>query len=336
MMWQSIINRINPYFYIVCLRNWFYDLRLFKAKRVPIPVVSIGNLSVGGTGKTSVVRYLAEKLSSDTELLVLSRGYKRKSKGFRWVLKEGELLADISEAGDEPYMLAKLFEGNTKVSVAVCESRYKGAVLALKEISPKVIILDDGFQHRAIHRDLDLVLVAEKDLSDLLLPFGRLREPKSSLKRAHGIILSYQELSPFQFFLQNKPVFKMYRKNFRLLNSSLKAIDFSKDLEFIAFSALGDNAQFFSVLERLGVNIKRRLSLPDHFDYRGFRIDPNERYVTTLKDFFKVNQAHNIFVVDFEVEVPGLEEFVRNVIFKKPCSVCGESHPELKNKRGEG
>lgn len=318
-MWQSIINAINPYFYIVTLRNLLYDLGAFKAKKIPVPVVSVGNLSCGGTGKTSVVRFLAEKLSQDTSLLILSRGYRRRSKGFKWVLKEGRGLTDIFVAGDEPYLLAKLFEGNQRVSIAVCENRYEGAMQALKEITPNLIILDDGFQHRSLYRDLDLVLIKRKDLSDRLLPFGRLREPKGSLKRAHALILAYQEIYPFEFSLENKPVFKMHRKNFRLLNHELKPFDPFKDVEFIALSALGDNEQFFNTLERLGIKLKGRLSFPDHWDYKGFTPKKDEFYLTTLKDFVKLKPSPNIFVLDFEVDVPGLEEFVKNVIFRSAC-----------------
>jgi len=322
-MWQSIINAVNPYFYIVSLRNLLYDFGVFKPKKVPVPVVSVGNLSCGGTGKTSVVRFLAEKLSQDTSLLILSRGYRRKSKGFKWVLKEGRLLGDVYEAGDEPYLLARLFEGNSRVSVAVCEKRYEGALQALKEVELNLIILDDGFQHRALYRDLDLVLIKRKDLSDRLLPFGRLREPKVSLKRAHALILAYQEICPFEFSLENKPVFKMYRRNFRLLNHELKPFEPHNSIEFIAFSALGDNEQFFNTLEGLGIKLKGRLSFPDHWDYKGFTPKEDEFYLTTLKDFVKLRPLPNIFVLDFEVDVPGLEEFVKDVILREACSGCG-------------
>ncbi len=322
-MWQSIINAINPYFYIVTLRNLLYDFGVFKSKKVSVPVISVGNLSCGGTGKTSLVRFLAEKLSQDNSLLILSRGYRRRSKGFKWVLKEGRVLADFNESGDEPYLLARFFEENPRVSVAVCEKRFEGAMKALKELRPNLIILDDGFQHRALYRDLDLVLLKRKDLYDKLLPFGRLREPKGSLKRANALILAYQEICPFEFSLENKPVFKMYRKNFRLLNYELKPLETFKDIRFIAFSALGDNEQFFKTLERIGIKLKKRLSFPDHWDYKGFIPKEDEFYLTTPKDFVKLRPSPNIFILDFEVDVPGLEEFVKDVILKKACSGCG-------------
>jgi Tetraacyldisaccharide-1-P 4'-kinase len=115
----------------------------------------------------------------------------------------------------------------------------------------------------------------------------------------------------------------MYRRNFRLLNHKLKPFEPHNTMEFIAFSALGDNEQFFTTLEGLGIKLKGRLSFPDHWDYKGFTPKEDEFYLTTLKDFVKLRPLPNIFVLDFEVDVPGLEEFVKDVIFRKDCSGCG-------------
>jgi tetraacyldisaccharide 4'-kinase len=179
----------------------------------------------------------------------------------------------------------------------------------VEELKAQLIILDDGFQHRRLKRDLDIVLLKEKDLKDRLLPFGRLREPLSGLKRAHAIVLTYQDLKEWEFKIE-KPTFKLYRKNWRVVSGGGEILDF-KDKSFIAFCGLGDNEQFFKTLERLGIKTEEKLSFPDHYHYEGFKLQKGKLYITTLKDFFKLEPAENLYYLDFDVEVPGLIDFVK-------------------------
>lgn len=307
----KILDYINPYFYIIQARNFLYEKGILKNFKISAPVISVGNLSLGGSGKTSLVRYLCETLSFQFNIAVLSRGYKRKSKGTVIVMEKGELKTDWENAGDEPYFLAKIFEKKgIKIDILVDENRKRGSEIALKELGANLILLDDGFQHRKLKRDLDLVLLKKEDLKDRLFPFGRLRETLSSLERADAIILTYQDYKPFEFSYKEKPVFKLYRKNWKILNKNLEVVHYFKNKEFIAFCGLADNKQFFDTLEKLGLKIKKRFSFPDHYHYKDFKLDPKENYITTLKDGIKFEFQENLYFLDFEIEVKGLIEFV--------------------------
>ena len=307
------MNWLNPYFYAVSLRNWLYDRGFLKTCSFRVPILCVGNLSVGGSGKTSLVRFLAKNLAEDSHTAVLLRGYKRNTKGPVVVSCRGEVRASWKEVGDEAYMLARLLEN---VSVVVSEDRCLGAKLAVEELKAQLIILDDGFQHRRLKRDLDIVLLKERDLKDRLLPFGRLREPLGGLKRAHAVVLTYQDLKEWDFKIE-KPTFKLYRKNWRVVSEEGEVLDF-KDKSFIAFCGLGDNEQFFKTLERLGIKPEERLSFPDHYHYEGFELQKGRLYITTLKDFFKLEPAENLHYLDFDVEVPGLMDFVRERLTERP------------------
>ncbi len=221
-------------------------------------------------------------------------------------------MARLKEAGDEPYLLGLLFANHPKIHIAVCEDRYLGIRQALKEVRFNLVILDDAFQHRALYRDVDLVLLKKKDLKDLLLPFGRLREPLYFLKRAHAIILAFQEIQSFNYSHPFIPVFKMYRKNFKVLNSSLEPVDPQNLPELIAFAGLGDNQQFFLTLQKLGLKIKEKIGLSDHFSYQDFLLHPQEYYITTLKDFIKLKPSPNLYLLDFDIEIPELMNFLKN------------------------
>jgi tetraacyldisaccharide 4'-kinase len=307
------MNWLNPYFYAVSLRNWLYDRGLLKTCSFSVPILCVGNLSVGGSGKTSLVRFLAQNLAEDYHTAVLLRGYKRSTRGPVVVSYRGEVRVSWKEVGDEAYMLARLLKD---VSVVVSEDRCLGAKLAVEGLKAQLIILDDGFQHRRLKRDLDIVLLKEKDLKDGLLPFGRLREPLGELKRAHAVVLTYQDLKDWDFKIE-KPTFKFYRKNWRVVSRNGEVLDL-KDKSFIAFCGLGDNEQFFKTLERLGIKTEERLSFPDHYHYEGFKLRKEKLYLTTLKDFFKLEPAENLYYLDFDVEVPGLMDFVRERLAEKP------------------
>ncbi len=309
------MNWLNPYFYAVSLRNWLYDVGFLKACSFGVPVLCVGNLSVGGSGKTSLVRFLAQNLAEDYHTVVLLRGYKRSTKGLVIASYKGDVRTTWREVGDEAYMLSKLLKN---VSVVVGEDRCLCAKLAVEQLKAQLIILDDGFQHRRLKRDLDIVLLRDRDLQGRLLPFGRLREPLSSLKRAHAIVLSYQDLKDWEFNIE-KPTFKLYRKNWRVVSKEGEVLDI-KDKSFIAFCGLGDNEQFFKTLEKLGIRTEETFSFPDHYHYDGFRLQREKLYITTLKDFFKVEPVENLYYLDFDVEVPGLIEFVRAKLAEKPWS----------------
>jgi len=167
----------------VGLRNALYDQGTLKPEKLVGPVVSIGNLSVGGSGKTPFVLLLGDLLKArGVKFDVLSRGYGRQSRGVVVVDPGGP----AHDFGDEPLLIAR----RLGVSVVVGEERYQAGILAESRFGPQLHLLDDGFQHRALARDFDIVLVTPEDARDRLLPAGRLREPLSSLARADAVVLS--------------------------------------------------------------------------------------------------------------------------------------------------
>jgi tetraacyldisaccharide 4'-kinase len=167
----------------VSLRNTLYDRGTLKQKKLTGPVVSVGNLSVGGAGKTPFVLLLGELLlARGVKFDVLSRGYGRQSRGVALVDPGGS----SRDFGDEPLLIVR----RLGVPVIVGEERYQAGVVAESKFGPEMHLLDDGFQHRAIARDFDIVLVTPEDARDRLLPAGRLREPLASLRRADAVVLT--------------------------------------------------------------------------------------------------------------------------------------------------
>jgi tetraacyldisaccharide 4'-kinase len=178
---------LNPfstiYGAVVQTKNSLYDRGVLKSHRLSAPVISIGNLSVGGSGKTPFVILLGELLKQRGILFdVLSRGYGRKTRGLLAVDPNGS----PRDFGDEPLLIAQ----RLGCPVIVGESRYEAGLFAEKKFGPQLHVLDDGFQHRSLARDFDVVLITPEDVQDQLLPSGHLREQLSSLRRADAVVLA--------------------------------------------------------------------------------------------------------------------------------------------------
>jgi tetraacyldisaccharide 4'-kinase len=198
---------LNPlasiYGSVVGTRNALYERRILRARRLQGPVVSVGNLSAGGSGKTPFVILLGELLKArGVKFDVLSRGYGRKSRGALLVDPGG--LAQ--QFGDEPLLISRKLQ----VPVIVGEDRYAAGRFAESRFGPQLHLLDDGFQHRGLGRDFDIVLVTPQDATDRLLPAGRLREPLRSLGRADAVVLS-SGASTESFPLDRKLVWRVRR-----------------------------------------------------------------------------------------------------------------------------
>jgi tetraacyldisaccharide 4'-kinase len=198
---------LNPlssiYGVAVRARNALYDCRRLRARRLDGPVVSVGNLSAGGSGKTPFLMLLGELLKSrGVNFDVLSRGYGRKSRGVLMVDPGGL----PQQFGDEPLLIARRLQ----VPVIVGEDRYEAGCFAEGRFGSQLHLLDDGFQHRALARDFDIVLVTPQDASDRLLPAGRLREPLSALRRADAVVLA-SGASEESFAIQGKIVWRVKR-----------------------------------------------------------------------------------------------------------------------------
>ncbi len=188
---------------VVHTRNALYDCRLLRVRRLRGPVVSIGNVSSGGSGKTPFVMLLGELLKTRRiKFDVLSRGYGRRSRGLLLVDPAG--LPD--QFGDEPLLIARKLQ----VPVVVGEDRYAAGQFAEARFGVQLHLLDDGFQHRALGRDFDIVLVTPQDAKDYLLPAGRLREPLTSLKRADAVVLT-SGASEDSFPIQGKAIWRVRR-----------------------------------------------------------------------------------------------------------------------------
>lgn len=188
---------------IVATRNALYQRRFLATHTLRGPVASIGNLSAGGSGKTPFVLLLGELLKNrGVKFDVLSRGYGRNSRGVLLVNPAG--LPQMF--GDEPLLIARKLQ----VPVVVGEDRFEAGRFAEQRFGPQLHLLDDGFQHRSLARDFDIVLVTPQDAADRLLPAGRLREPLSSLRRADAIVLA-SGASPDSFPLEDKLVWRVRR-----------------------------------------------------------------------------------------------------------------------------
>ena len=174
------------YWLVTFIRNWLYDKGIFKSFSFDIPIIAVGNLSVGGTGKTPQIEYLIRLLSDNYKVAVLSRGYKRTTKGF--ILADEN--ASASSIGDEPFQFYSKFPN---IQVAVDANRKSGIENLLQlPNKPDVVLLDDAFQHRKVKAGFYILLTAYDDLfcDDYILPFGNLREPSSGKKRADMIIVT--------------------------------------------------------------------------------------------------------------------------------------------------
>jgi tetraacyldisaccharide 4'-kinase len=184
-------------------RNALYDRGIARAHRLTGPVVSVGNLSVGGSGKTPFVLLLGELLKArGLKFDILSRGYGRKTRGVALVDPAGS----AHDFGDEPLLMAR----RLNVPIIVGEVRHAAGVFAEQKFGPQLHLLDDGFQHRSLARDFDIVLVTPEDVRDHLIPAGRLREPLTSLGRADAVVLT-SGASPDAFPLDQQFVWRARR-----------------------------------------------------------------------------------------------------------------------------
>jgi tetraacyldisaccharide 4'-kinase len=230
-------------------RNALYDRHTLKPRSLQGPVVSIGNLSVGGSGKTPFVLLVGGLLKARRiKFDVLSRGYGRRTRGVAMV-NAGGLPHDF---GDEPLLIARRLD----VPVIVGESRFDAGVFAEKQFGPQLHLLDDGFQHRALARDFDIVLVTPEDAQDRLLPAGRLREPLTSLSRADAAVLP-TGTPPDSFPLSGKPIWRIHR-GIDARNAPARPV---------AFCGIARPQNFFLQLRLAGVQPAAEASYRDHHAY---------------------------------------------------------------------
>lgn len=232
------------------LRNRLFDRGMLAVRRLERPVVSVGNLSVGGAGKTPFVITLGELLKArGVRCDVLSRGYGRTTRGVR-IVEPGGSAANF---GDEPLLIARRLE----VPVIIGESRYEAGRLGEQMFDSQIHLLDDGFQHRSLTRDFDVVLVSESDLSDRLLPSGRLREPLAALSRADAIVLPCEAAMEDPAF-RGKPVWRTKRK---INVPDAPAMP-------VIFCGIARPEQLFAQVRAAGIQPAAEIAFRDHHAYR--------------------------------------------------------------------
>ncbi|WP_339850036.1 tetraacyldisaccharide 4'-kinase [uncultured Dokdonia sp.] len=174
------------YYLVTLTRNKLYDTGIFKSKKYDIPVICVGNLSVGGTGKSPMTEFVVRLLQDNYRVATLSRGYGRKTKGYLDVHPENK----ATMVGDEPLQFAQKFKN---IQVAVCEDRQTGIETLLSKVNaPEVIVLDDAYQHRKVEAGFYILLTAYSGLysNDFLLPAGNLREPRAGASRADVVVVT--------------------------------------------------------------------------------------------------------------------------------------------------
>lgn len=256
------MNALNGiYGAVSALRNRLFDAGVLASRRLGLRVVSVGNLSTGGSGKTPFVIALGEMLKArGIRFDVLSRGYGRKTRGVLVVEPDG----DAAEFGDEPLLIAR----RLAVPVVVGESRYAAGLVAEEKFQSQLHILDDGFQHRSLARDFDIVLMTERDFDDRLLPFGRLREPLSSLRRADAIVLPKQFASN-SFAAHQLTIETLTRQGKFIWRMRREIIMPDAPASPIVFCGIARPQQFFAQIRAAGIVPAAEVEFRDHHSYDG-------------------------------------------------------------------
>ena len=326
---RNILLPFVPIYYLATsIRNFLYDNKILKSKSYDLPVICVGNLSVGGTGKTPMIEYLVRLLSKDYKLATLSRGYKRKSKGF--VLANEN--SSVSSLGDEPYQYYLKFGDN--LQVAVDTNRQDGIQELLDRVEPEVILLDDAFQHRKVKAGFNILLTDYNKLytDDFLLPTGDLREPKHGAKRADFIIVTKcpQELTNSeQTSIINKlnPNTKQkvffstveYEENI-LGHNKQQDLSNLKSKHITIITGIANPKPLIDYLKSLGLNFEH-LKFRDHHNFTASEIEEfskKEFILTTEKDFVRLKDFRQIrdrlFYLPIRFEILNSEEFENTLL----------------------
>ncbi len=296
------------YFLAITIREFLYKIKLIKITSIKTKIICFGNISSGGTGKTSAVietaRLLAQK---GKKTAIIMRGYARTGKTKETVILNEENNCDISLSGDEALVIKdSLKEYN--VPVLINSKREKAAIDAERIFSPDMILMDDGFQRFSLKRNLDIVLInCSEGLNGSLLPYGNLREPYSALKRASAIILTHCENLDEKYINEIKgkisrinsscPIFlssHIFDRIYRPIdNKTLKKEEF-EGISFSAFSSIGDPDSFERNIRISKINLIRTLRYPDHHPFSQSDIVSianvcnDSPILTTYKDFVRL------------------------------------------------
>lgn len=325
-LFRKILFPFVPLYYmVVFLRNKFYDWSIYKSKSYEFPLICVGNLSVGGTGKTPMIEYLITLLDSKYSLATLSRGYGRKSKGFTIATPN----SSSQDIGDEPLQIYNKFKS---ISVSVDADRQNGLKL-LKQKNPSldVVLLDDAFQHRKVTAGFNILLTAYNQLysDDFVLPAGNLREPKSGAKRAQVIVvtkcpenLTDLEKTELKTRLNPEPnqtvFFSSIQYSETLISStSSRALNDLKGTHFTLVTGIANPSPLVLYLTKMGFDFEH-LNYKDHHEFSKSELDlihSKSLVVTTEKDFSRLQTAskHQIYYLPIQLKIDNPTEFNRMV-----------------------
>ncbi len=288
------------------IRVILYRIGIFRVYSLPKPVISVGNLVVGGTGKTPVTLWIASYLMNcGHKVAVLTRGYGGRFEGEVAVVSDGKKrLLSAEDAGDEPALLADLLPG---LIVVMGSDRYKAGCLAMEKFSPDIFILDDGFQHIRLKRDLNILLLdAEKPLGNgRVFPAGTLREPALASKRADVAIFTRCDERTNPAAIGNEATIQLraahkltgFRQTVAGDVSNFSGLAAKRG---IAFAGIADPDKFYTSLEQVGLKLVATLSFPDHTKYgegetaalAKLRLSTRAEYlITTAKDAVKLGSV---------------------------------------------
>ncbi len=306
------------------LRNYFYTMGWRVQQRLPVRVISVGGLTVGGAGKTPVVRHLA-RLLSDTgqRVVVLSRGYGRLSKAVVVASSVGDECLPWHRVGDEPFLLASTQPG---VPVVVGADRIETGQHAIRQFAPDILILDDGFQHRRLSRDLDIVVLDATSPAECLIPAGPLREPWSALRRADLIILTRVDQAETLDTLVRRirrynPEIQIVETAYRpaglrhLSDSRSFPLDQISGCRVVTLAGIANPVSFEQTIRQIGAEVVHMLRYQDHHVYQNEEIElaceaasrtRAQWIVTTEKDAIRIPESSDrtrILVLDIELDV---------------------------------
>ncbi|MCF6269095.1 MAG: tetraacyldisaccharide 4'-kinase [Melioribacteraceae bacterium] len=329
------------YSVIVNLRNSLFDKGFFTQKRVDAKIISVGNIVVGGSGKTPTVVYITKLLKRhNINVGILSRGYGRSSKGYKLISDGNKLLLPVEESGDEIVLAAE----ECKVPAAVSEKRAVGAERLISSQDVDAIVLDDAFQHRWIARDLDILifdqrfLMKKNSIEQQPLPLGRMRESFSAIERADIILINRKftekrELpKSYKKLMRDKKVFYGYYKSSGLIdvkNEQLYSLEEFKGQKSLVVCGIARPFSFLKVLEDNEIDISNKMVFKDHKEYDEKEIhlirkkfyDTNSySVVTTQKDFVKLKvfakelDDIDIYYLKIDLHIENENDFDQNIL----------------------
>ena len=321
-----LIGLLTPLSYIYAIvvktRGWLYDCGLFKQKRLPCTVISVGNIVAGGTGKTPVVIWIAKYLQSEGfQVGVLLRGYRREGHDSVSIVSDGkQILMPVPESGDEAGLIARKLPG---VPIVVGSDRYAAGLemIQLWGHTEGVLILDDGFQRRQLARELDILTIDSTQPfgTGKLLPAGTLREPIAALRRTDALLLTRTDLAAesinLERFVGGNQIFQTCHQPTRLYQLSTgeeRALDLLKGQCILAVCGIGNPEAFVGTLCQFKPKAVGLLAFPDHHYY-------------SLADLNDIGtRAHEVgadIVVTTEKDSQKLAAFATQTEFSPPESV---------------